>query len=246
MEQHQHVSGIVLRSRDYKEADQLLTVYTRELGKITVQARGVKKTASKLRGGILLFSHTSLVLTAGKAFPIVTGAATESAFPSLRSDFVRMSYASYAAELIDQVIAESQPDEDVFLLTLQTMYLLEHIDPWLAVRHLEVRLLEAQGYGLQLEHCLRCGVSLKGERFYGVQGGVLCSACSHGEQGGAALTQEALTVLKAFDYIPLHKLGWVYISKEGRQSLEQYLELQLQQVLNWRLKSRDFLHQMNL
>ena len=42
MEQYQHVNGVILRSRDYKEADQLLTVYTRELGKITVQARGVK------------------------------------------------------------------------------------------------------------------------------------------------------------------------------------------------------------
>ena len=49
MEQNQKVQGIVLRSRDYKEADQLVTIYTRELGKVTVQARGVKKTASKLR-----------------------------------------------------------------------------------------------------------------------------------------------------------------------------------------------------
>ena len=49
MEQYQQVNGLILRGRDYKEADQLLTVYTREQGKITVQARGVKKTASKLR-----------------------------------------------------------------------------------------------------------------------------------------------------------------------------------------------------
>lgn len=246
MEQYQHVNGIILRSRDYKEADQLLTVYTREQGKITVQARGVKKTASKLRSGILLFSHTSLVLTAGKAFPIVTGASTETAFPSLRSNLARMSYASYAAELLDQVIADSQPDEQLFLLILQTMYLLEHSNPWLAVRHLELRLLEQQGYGIQLEHCLKCGAPLHGERFYGVTGGVLCGQCSHGQQGGSALLQEALTVLKAFSYVPMHRLGWVYVSREGRQSLEQYLDLQLQQVLSWRLKSRDFLKQMEL
>lgn len=246
MEQYQHVNGIILRSKDYKEADQLLTVYTREQGKITVQARGVKKTASKLRSGILLFSHTSLVLTAGKAFPIVTGAAIETAFPSLRSDFTRMSYASYAAELLDQVIAESQPDEALFRLILQTMYLLENINPWLAVRHLELRLLELQGYGLQTDNCLQCGKPLSGERFYSVQGGALCSFCSHGQQGGAVLTIEALTVLKAFDFIPMHRLGWVYCSKEGRRSLEGYMELQLQQVLSWRLKSRDFLKQMDM
>ena len=106
--------------------------------------------------------------------------------------------------------------------------------------------LELQGYGIQLEHCLQCGAPLHGDRFYGVQGGVLCRICSHGQQGGSALTQEALAVLKAFSYIPMHRLGWVHISGEGRQSLEQYLELQLQQVLSWRLKSRDFLKNMNL
>ena len=135
-----------------------------------------------------------------------------------------MSYASYAAELLDQVIADSQPDEALFRLILQSMYLLEHISPWLAVRHLELRLLE----------------------LHGVQGGALCPFCSHGQQGGAALTLEALTILKSFDFMPLHRLGWVYCSQEGRQSLEGYMELQLQQVLNWRLKSRDFLKQMDL
>ena len=41
-------------------------------------------------------------------------------FSALRSDFVRMSYASYAAELLDQVVAEGQPDGELFLLILQT------------------------------------------------------------------------------------------------------------------------------
>ena len=50
MEQYQRLNAIILRSRDYKEADQLLTIYTREQGKMTVQVRGVKKTNSKLPG----------------------------------------------------------------------------------------------------------------------------------------------------------------------------------------------------
>ena len=137
MEQYQHVNAIILRSRDYKEADQLLTIYTRELGKLTVQVRGVKKSNSKLRGGILLFSQTELVLVAGKAFPIVTGASTMTSFAALRNDFARMSYAGYAAELLDQVIAEGHADEDLYLFMLQTLQLLEFIDPWVAVKYLE-------------------------------------------------------------------------------------------------------------
>lgn len=246
MEQYQKVNAVVLRSRDYKEADQLLTVYTRQLGKLTVQARGVKKTASRLRSGLLLFSQTNLELACGKAFPVVTGACTVTAFAALRSDFTRMSYASYGAELLDQVLAESQPDVPLFILILQILHLLEHIDPWLAVRYLELRLLEQQGYGLELAHCMYCGSPLRGERFYGVQGGLLCPLCSKGAQGGAVLTREGLTVLHALHTIPLHRFGWIYVSREGRRSLAQYLELQLQQIVSRPLKSRDFLRQMEL
>lgn len=250
MEREQKVNGIVLRSRDYKEADQLITIYTREQGKITVQARGSKKTTSRLRSGILLFSQTSLELTAGKLFPIVTGANTVTAFPELRRDFTRMSYASYAAELLDQVIAESQPEESLFVLILRTLHLLEHSNPWLAVRYLELYLLEQQGYSLQLQRCLHCGALLRQERYHGVQGGLLCESCRRKvapyAEADVMLSQEGLTVLRALRTMPLHQFGWIYISKAGKQSVEQYLDLQLQQVLSWRLKSRDFLKQVNL
>ncbi len=246
MEQYQHLNAIILRSRDYKEADQLLTIYTREQGKMTVQVRGVKKTNSKLRGGILLFSQAELVVTAGKGFPIVTGASTVTSFSSLRSDFARMSYAGYAAELLDQVISEGHADEDLYFFMLQTLQLLEFIDPWIAVRYLELKVLERQGYSLELKRCQKCGTRLSGEKQRSVYGGLLCSRCALQEPNGITLTQEGRTFLQALTYIPLHRFGWLYISKEGRDSVNRYMDLQMQQVLNYPLKTRDFLRQMNM
>lgn len=246
MEQYQHVNAIILRSRDYKEADQLLTIYTREQGKLTVQVRGVKKTNSKLRGGILLFSQAELVLTAGKAFPIVINASTKTSFSALRTDFSRMSYAGYAAELLDQVISEGHADEALYLFMLQTLQLLEFIDPWVAVKYLESKVLERQGYSLELNRCQYCGAVLSGEQYRGVYGGLLCRQCSLQELGGIVLTQEGRTFLQALSYIPLHRLGWLYMSRDGRESVNRYMEFQLQQVLAYPLKTRDFLKQMNL
>ena len=246
MEQYQHLNAIILRSRDYKEADQLLTIYTREQGKLTVQVRGVKKTNSKLRGGILLFSQAELVVTAGKAFPIVTGASTITAFASLRSDFVRMSYAGYAAELLDRVISEGPADEELYLFMLQTLQLLEFIDPWVAVRYLELKILERMGYPPELTHCQQCGVRLSGEKQRAVYGGLLCRNCALRESAGIVLSQEGRTFLQALSYVPLHRLGWLYISKEGRASVETFMDLQMQQVLSYPLKTRDFLRKMNM
>ena len=246
MEQYQHLNAIILRSRDYKEADQLLTIYTREQGKLTVQVRGVKKQNSKLRGGILLFSQAELVVTAGKAFPIVTGASTVTSFASLRSDFARMSYAGYAAELLDQVISEGHADEDLYLFMLQTLQLLEFIDPWVAVRYLELKVLERQGYSLNLKYCQKCGARLLGEHHRGVYGGLLCKRCASDDPHGLTLSQEGRTFLDALGYIPLYRFGWLYVSKEGRESVNKYMDLQMQQVLAYPLKTRDFLRKMNL
>lgn len=246
MEQYQHLNAVILRSRDYKEADQLLTIYTREQGKLTVQVRGVKKTNSKLRGGILLFSQAELVVTQGKGFPIVTGASTVTSFAALRSDFARMSYAGYAAELLDQVIAEGHADEALYLFMLQTLQLLEFIDPWIAVRYLEWKVLERQGYPLSLKTCQRCGTRLSGEKHRAVYGGLLCRHCAMQEPNGIVLSQEGRTFLQALADTPLHRFGWLYISREGRKSAAQFMELQMQQVLSYPLKTRDFLKQMNM
>ena len=246
MEQYQHLNAIILRSRDYKEADQLLTIYTREQGKMTVQVRGVKKTNSKLRGGILLFSQAELVVTASKAFPIVTGASTKTSFASLRSDFARMSYAGYAAELLDQVISEGHADEELYLFMLQTLQLLEFIDPWVAVKYLERKVLERQGYPLELTNCQHCGIRLSGETYHSVYGGLLCKHCMNQEAHGLTLSQEGRTFLQALSYLPLHRFGWLYVSKEGRDSVNRYMDFQLQQVLSYPLKTRDFLRKMNM
>lgn len=246
MEQYQHLNAIILRSRDYKEADQLLTVYTREQGKLTVQVRGVKKQNSKLRGGILLFSQAELVVTAGKAFPIVIGASTITSFASLRSDFARMSYAGYAAELLDQVISEGHADEELYLFMLQTLQLLEFIDPWIAVRYLELKVLERQGYVLNVKYCQKCGAKLSGDTHRGVYGGLLCKRCAYEDPNGLTLTQEGRTFLDALSYIPLHRFGWLYVSREGRESVSKYMDLQMQQVLNYPLRTRDFLRQLNM
>ena len=68
MEQYQQVNGLILRSRDYKEADQLLTVYTREQGKITVQARGVKKQPASCAAAFCCSARLTWCLLRVKAF----------------------------------------------------------------------------------------------------------------------------------------------------------------------------------
>ena len=53
-------------------------------------------------------------------------------------------------------------------------------------------------------------------------------------------------IIDALGYIPLHRFGWLYVSKEGRESVNKYMDLQMQQALAYPLKTRDFLRKMNM
>jgi len=204
-----------------------------------------------LRSGVLLFSQSKLVVTYGKGFPTVIGAEPVEAFPLLRTDFQRMTYASYAAELLEQTIAERHPDDEVFRLILQEFYLLEHIEPWIAILFLEQRLLSHMGYPVQLENCQNCNqqLSVKNSHnnnlYRGVHGGVVCKHCGS-IAGSVVLDRECITVWKALETIPAHRLDRVFVSRHAKELLERYVEFQLQQILSRPLKSRDFLKQVGL
>ena len=239
--------AIVLRAQDYKEVDQLLTVYTKDRGKITVLVKGVKKNSSKLRGGVQLFGQSHLTLAVGKGIPVVINAESMDIFPTIRADFGRMSYAGYCAELIDRLLVSDEYAERVFLLILQAMNLLAYIDPWVAAKALEIRLLALLGYRAQVTACLHCGRALAGrEPRKGIIGGVCHAACAAPDEQAASvpLDAEAVTVYQALGQMPAHDLGRVYVSKAARRQLEDYLDLQLSHILDAPLKTRAFLRSM--
>ena len=239
--------GLILRAQDYKETDQLLTIYTIERGKIKALVKGVKKTTSKLRGGLGLFGYSRLTFTEGKVFPVIINAEGIEGFAPLRSDFTKMSYAGYAAELLDNLIVAEEKDEELFQLIMKIWPLLTQKDPWLAVKILEVRILEKMGYQLQQHNCLHCGSTLKEQHNYrGCVGGVLCEACSNKvlEEPTTVFSLEVMAGLKALQNMDWELLSCLAFSSSGKQQLDNYLELQLDSILERPLKTKNFIRQM--
>jgi len=103
------ISAIVLKRREMGEADRLLTVLTRERGKLTLLAKGVRKSASRKAGHIEPFTHVDLLVAKGKSLDLVTQAETLGAHRNLREDLWRSSWAYYVAELADAFIQDEDP-----------------------------------------------------------------------------------------------------------------------------------------
>lgn len=105
------VEGVVLARKNFSEADKIVTLFTREQGKIKVVAKGIRRIKSRRAPHLELFNHVSLVLHKGKTFDIVTEAKTIS---KIEVDLKIAAYLFYLCEVLDKILPENQSHEEIF------------------------------------------------------------------------------------------------------------------------------------
>lgn len=236
------VEALVIRSRDFGEADKILTLYTKQQGKVQAIAKGVRKPVSRLRGGVQPFAYIRLLMYRGKTLDTVTQSENIRAFAALREDLVRLSAASYLSELLEAAVPEREPHEGIFQLAIISMELLQLGEAQTTVRFFELHLLDLLGYRPMLFGCTVCGRSLEDGSFYldPEAGGLVCRDCATEIHGltrispGTALTMERLMTM---DAVGLSRLK---ISKAAHGEMDAALGKYLEYHLEKRFKSRAF------
>lgn len=232
--------ALVIRSREYGESDRLLTLFSRELGKLHAVAKGVRKPKSRQRAGAQLFTYADFLLYKGRTLDTVNQASPKESFAHLWGDWEKSLAASAIAELLDIGTIQGQPYPELFTLTLASFFLLEHLDPALLQSAYALRLLTYLGYGPKLSECGVCGKPIQGTRIYfsPKEGGVVCSECLGDnarigrwlQAGSVAFMRQLLTV----DLTKLDRLRW---SEGMKKEILMSLQFLSEQIFNQRLKS---------
>ncbi len=196
------VEAVVLRHIDYGEADRILSLYTRQLGKTRALVKGARKVTSRKAGHLEPFTYVKLQLAKGRDLLLVTQADTIEAYLPLGEDLLLMSHASYVIELLDRLTyddgAENSP---IFRLLTDTLArLASRSDPWLVIRYYEMRLLDYLGFRPQLLKCANCGREILAEdQFFSYSaGGVVCPNCGRGLPNLTRISVDALKYLRHF------------------------------------------------
>mgnify|MGYP003375866450 CR=1 FL=1 len=117
--------GIVLRETNYKEADKILTVLTRDWGKRTVKARGCRRKNSKLTAASQLLVYSELTLFERGEFTTLTEADPLEQFWSVRQDLETLALASYFAEVAEASAQEGETCPELLSLLLNCLYALD-------------------------------------------------------------------------------------------------------------------------
>jgi len=143
------IEGIVLKRRNLGEADRILTILSKESGKIAVIAPGVRRIPSRRSAHIELLNLSQLTLYSGsKTFmPIVTEAQTLEDFSGVKSDLQKIGYAYYICELINGLCADNQENRSVFFHLKSTLAALAQTSDALSlIKNFEKNLLIELGF----------------------------------------------------------------------------------------------------
>lgn len=138
--------GIVLKRKNFGEADRILTVFTLHRGKVTVLARGVRKITSRRAGNVELLNRVQMFLHPGKNFLILTEATSLDTFQELKEDLMLSTYAYHIIELTDKMTAEGQENLILYAHLIEVLGKLTKNPRQLFIRAYEVKILSNLGF----------------------------------------------------------------------------------------------------
>jgi DNA repair protein RecO (recombination protein O) len=236
--------GVVLKHIDYGEADRMVTVYTRQRGKVRALAKGVRKVRSRKGGHLEPFTHVILQLAVGRHWYIVSQAEAQDAFPALRDELEIVGYASYVVELLDRFTYEEEENTPLFRLITKTLDRLNKgYDPFLTVRYYEVRLLDLLGFRPELQHCVVSEKKIKeqDQYFSAELGGILSPDHGKGMAGAVPISVSALKYLRHFQRSSYTEAARARITQEVHQELEVLMQYYLTYLLERGLNTPSFL-----
>lgn len=232
---YHQTSGIVLRETQYRDSDKLLNVLTKDYGKITLKARGVRKRSSPLKSACQLLAYSEFTFHEYQGRFIIREATCIEMFPELRENLEKISLGFYFAQVAEVVSQEDFPNQAILSLLLNSLYALAKLDkPQKLVKTaFEWRMACLAGYTPDLFGCAVCGNEMP-DRFNVGRGVLQCAHCQM--EGGEGLRMPlrpgALAALRYIVNCPEKKLFSFYLNEDALQELgessETFLMTQLE------------------
>jgi len=236
--------GIVLKKLEYGENGEIVTLLTREHGKIRVFARGIRSLKGSLAGKLELLTTIRALISTGRSLDACTQVQVISSRLPLRNELGRMAYGLYFIELFERVLQFADRQENLFSL-LQTS-----LDELCADRvrkerlalHLLYRFLSLLGYEPLVNHCA-CGQGRGKPLFFSASmGGIVCGECGAGDGRLFPLSGDELVLMKLLsspDFLQREGIG-----EETAFSVRKKLEEHMSYHFSKRIKASLFIQRL--
>jgi DNA repair protein RecO (recombination protein O) len=248
--QARETDALVLNCTEHGESDVIVTLFCRDVGRLTAIAKGAKKSKRRFVNKLEMFSflHITYEQKANRSLAFFADAELHTSFLRLRHSLELYSIASVIREFLLIGVRENEPDVHIFQLSLWALHNIDRLQPPMAILALFlIRFYEYVGYRPDLQTCAHCASLVTNAlryNFDSASGRIVCSACNpHGK--GLPLSHGTIKMLRSAQDQPLDRLHrlkiYGSILYEAISLLQSYgNQLFQRDIISWKI-ARKFL-----
>ena len=189
--------GIVLRTIKLGEADRIVTIFTRHLGKVRAVAKGVRKTKSRFGGRLEPFTRVNLMAYQGRSgLDTITSVDVIEAFSELRKDLDGLTTAAVLSEVVEKITPDREQALPTYQLLVHGMRALDDGRGSTLVPAFLIKLLAESGFNPELERCAGCGDAAFLGGFSPSFGGAICEGCWPQDQDAIGVSPDRIGAMR--------------------------------------------------
>src|SRR5712675_3591476 len=171
--------AIILRTYPLREADLLVTLFTRIEGKVRGVARSAKKSKRRFGGALEPLTYVRAYYEDRERQELARLYACEVIESPMATEvsYPRAVALAHVAELLDELLPDGEANDAIFRLTLSVLHAMGGSDVWMPVTYFELWLTRLVGFLPELKECIVCGRGLNGSRayFHALADGLMCA-----------------------------------------------------------------------
>jgi DNA repair protein RecO (recombination protein O) len=246
--------GIILHGRKQGETSKILTLYTREFGKISAMAKGSRGTRSKYLGALETFNYVSLVFyrKEGRDMQYLSDASIIEPFSSIHSTLGKMALAAVPCEIVDKSEEDDHSHPEQFQLLLSTLKALEKNKTGLRniIRAFQLQFISMAGFEPMLNQCHFCDKTEPDDiNFFSIEHGLYsCNHCGHLKESAKKVSGYVIELLRWFQSAPIQKAAQAKVPRAVGVQIDTILIAYLQSHIDtlYNLKSIEHLKKLEL
>lgn len=238
--------AIVLRTYPFRESDLLVTLFTRNEGKVRGAARAAKKSRRRFGGALEPLTYVKVTYEDRERQELARLDACEVIDSPLTSEvsYPRAVALGHIAELLDELLPDREASDTVFRLAITVIKQLRGDEIWLAVTYFQLWMARLMGYLPDLSECISCGRSLNGSRayFHVLADGLMCG--EHKRLASSQLSPESRMLASQMLRVPLSAMQPANSAARDASDLRKFLLQTLERHIEKKFVTRTMLEKV--
>jgi DNA repair protein RecO (recombination protein O) len=239
--------ALILRTYPFHEADLLVTFFTRAEGKIRGVAKAAKRSKRRFGGALELLTHVVAYWEEKEKQELVRLDSCDIISSPLAAEltYPRTVALSYVAEVLDQLLPDREPSDDIFRLALSVVTSIKGGPIWMPLTYFDLWIVRLIGLLPDLSHCTACGVILNGSRayFHVLADGLLCP--NDKRLASSEMSAESRTLAADMFRAPLEKFGDGAWPRGRGQDLRKFLAQRIERHIERKLVTAAMLEKID-